>query len=60
MIPIVTAGGVAIGKKVAKKIFEELYPWLAEQAKKSDTPIDNWAVEILRWFFDLEEEKKGG
>jgi len=60
MSPYVTAGGLVVARKVAKIIFEEVYPWLLEQSKKSDTPIDNWALELLRWYFDLDEVKKGG
>ncbi len=33
---------------VIRVILQELLPWLEEEAKKTDTPIDDKAVQILK------------
>lgn len=37
-------------------VFRPLLPWLKEQAGKSETPIDNWAVEFLEMIFGVKGE----
>lgn len=37
-------------------ILKPLLPWLKEQAKKSETPLDDWAVEFLELVFGIRGE----
>jgi len=40
---------VEIILKVVRTIFKSLRPWLVEQAKKTETPVDDYMIELLDW-----------
>ncbi|MBW2672666.1 MAG: hypothetical protein JRD89_04510 [Deltaproteobacteria bacterium] len=42
--------------RIVKLILADLIPWLKMEAKKTDTPIDDMAVEILARLLDLSTE----
>ena len=37
-------------------VLKPILPWLKEQAAKTDTPLDNWAVEFLELIFGVKGE----
>ncbi len=37
-------------------IIRPALPWLKEQAAKSETPLDNWAIEFLEMAFGVKGE----
>jgi len=32
---------------IVKIIYKELRPWLTEEAKKTETPVDEWMLSVL-------------
>lgn len=32
---------------IVKLIYKELRPWLIEEAKKTETPVDDWMLGVL-------------
>lgn len=37
-------------------VIRPVLPWLKEQATKSETPLDNWAVDFLEMLFGVKGE----
>ena len=52
----VSALGPGIVLSILGMILKPLLPWLKEQAAKTETPIDNWAVEFLELIFGVKGE----
>jgi len=36
--------------KVLKIIYKAIRSWLVEQAAKTETPVDNWMIEVFDYF----------
>lgn len=53
---IVKSLGPAVILNLVGMILKPLLPWLKEQAKKSETPLDDWAVEFLEIIFGIRGE----
>lgn len=56
MSVVTTAVGPGLVLSILGMIFRPLLPWLKEQAAKSETPLDNWAVEFLELVFGVKGE----
>ena len=41
--------------KVLKIIYLSIRPWLFEQAAKTETPIDNWMLEVFDMLLGVEK-----
>mgnify|MGYP001567931446 CR=1 FL=1 len=51
-----SALGPGLVLNILGMILRPLLPWLKEQAKKSETPLDDWAVEFLELVFGVKGE----
>jgi len=56
MNKLVTSLGPGLVLSILGMILKPLLPWLKEQAAKSETPLDNWAVEFLELIFGVKGE----
>ena len=56
MNKVVGSLGPGIVLSILGMILKPLLPWLKEQAAKTETPIDNWAVEFLELLFGVKGE----
>ena len=56
MSVVVKSLGPALVLSILGMILKPLLPWLKEQAAKTETPIDNWAVEFLELIFGVKGE----
>jgi hypothetical protein len=43
----ITTGGLSIALKLLAFLYGQLRPWLREQASKSETPLDEWMLDLL-------------
>ena len=53
---VTTALGPGAVLNIVGMILKPLLPWLKEQAKKSETPLDDWAVDFLELVFGVKGE----
>ena len=53
---LVKAMGPGLVLSILGMILKPLLPWLKEQAAKSETPLDDWAVEFLELVFGVRGE----
>lgn len=56
MASVTSVLGPGIILNILGMVFRPLLPWLKEQATKTETPIDNWAVEFLELIFGVKGE----
>jgi len=56
MSQLVKSLGPGMVLSILGMILKPLLPWLKEQAKKSETPLDDWAVEFLELVFGVKGE----
>jgi hypothetical protein len=49
----ITKAGLVVVIPVLKLVYSQLRPWLKEQAAKSDTPLDNWVLDLLDKLLDI-------
>lgn len=56
MSPVVSSLGPGIVLNILGMVIRPLLPWLKEQAAKTETPIDNWAVEFFELIFGVKGE----
>lgn len=47
MAVAISKGGLDIALKVLGFIYQQVRPWLKEQAAKSETPIDDWMLDLV-------------
>jgi hypothetical protein len=59
MLNAVTSVGKTVAVAVLIFTYQQLRPWLKEQATKTDTPLDGWVLDLLDKLLDL-ADKKGG
>lgn len=50
-----TATGSAIAIKLLKAVYQQLRPWLKEQAAKTDTPLDGWVLDLLDSVLEIQD-----
>lgn len=43
----ITSAGLTVAVTVLKFVYQQIRPWLKEQAAKNDTPLDEWALDLL-------------
>lgn len=43
----ISKGGLDVALKVLGFIWIQVKPWLKEQAAKSETPIDEWMIDLV-------------
>ena len=53
---VAKAMGPGLVLSILGMILRPLLPWLKEQAGKSETPLDDWAVEFLELIFGVKGE----
>ena len=53
---VVKSLGPSLVLSILGMILKPLLPWLKEQAKKSETPLDDWCVEFLELVFGVKGE----
>jgi hypothetical protein len=53
---VVNSLGPGVVLNLVGMILKPLLPWLKEQAKKSETPLDDWAVDFLELIFGVKGE----
>ncbi len=56
MNSVVKSLGPGVVLNIVGMILKPLLPWLKEQAAKTETPLDNWAVEFLELIFGVKGE----
>lgn len=53
---VVAALGPGLVLKLVGTVIKPILPWLKEQAARSETPLDDWAVEFLEEIFGVKGE----
>lgn len=55
----ISAAGWNIAVNVLKAVYQQIRPWLKEQAAKTDTPLDGWVLDLVDNLLGIQQQKEG-